>query len=267
MSKAQKTFNFDNNVKGWRIYKMKDVEKTVIARKGGPSAEQIKTSPAYQELRGNQSEFGAASALAKVLRMTLPKQMLDICESYVSGKLTAAFRQLAHEVEGAPGTRPILLSKYGKQLEGFNFNSKYHFADIFSPKIHAKASSERGKMLLHFSSYIPEEALTAPEGATHFRLYAHTVLLSDYENVEGTETHKAIHENWQGKFHTYESIMHPICKVPLEPMTAQLSILEYEYTPYRTGLILIIAIRFFKQQHNDFVDIADGNAMQIVKVY
>jgi hypothetical protein len=267
MSKAQKSFNLDSNTKGWRIYKLKDVEKTIVARKGGPSAEQIKTSPSYKELRGNQSEFGAASALAKSLRMTLPKPMQDICESYVSGKLTGAFRQLAQEHEGTPGTRPILLSKYGHKLEGFNFHNKFQFSEVFKPKIYAKASSDRGKMLLHFSSYIPEDTILAPKGATHFRLFAHTVLLSDYFNEEGTEIHRPVHQNWQGKFHTYESIMQPLCKIPLEPMTAQLSVLEYENIPFRTGLILIAAIRFYQQKNNDFVDIEKGNSMQILKVF
>ncbi len=267
MSKAEKSYSLDTNTKGWRIYKLRDVEKTIVARKGGPSAEQIKTSPAYKELRGNQSEFGAASALAKAIRVTLPTQMQDIGESYVSGKLTAAFKQLAHEEEGAPGTRPILLSKYGRMMEGFDFNSKYPFADVFQPKIHARGSSDRGKMLLHFSSYVPEESIMFPQGATHFRLFAHAVILSDYENEEGTDVHKALHESWQGKFHTYESMMQPICKVALEPMTAQLSVLEYESTPYNTGIFLIVAVRFYQQKSHDFVEMEKGNSMQILKVF
>ncbi len=265
--KLQNQIKTEDNLKGWRIYKLKGVEKTIIARKGGPTADQIKTSPAYKELRGNQSEFGAASALAKILRFSLPKYMLDISESYVSGKLTATLRQLAQKTEGAPGTRPLLLSRHGKVLEGFNFNSESTLSDVFTPKFYSKESSERGKLLLHFSSFTPDQDIFAPEGATHFRLFAHLVLLSDYVSLVGDDHHSPLHADWQGKFQSYEGQLQPLCKVTLEPLTTQLSVLEYEPTPAQTGMLLLVGICFYKQDGSDFNLMESGNALEINKVY
>lgn len=267
IAKIQHQINGEENLKGWRIYKLKGVDKTIVARKGGPTPDQIKNSPSYKELRGNQSEFGAASALAKVLRFSLPKYIIDISESYVSGKLTAALRQVAQKTDGTPGSRPLLLSRHGKALEGFNFNSESVFSDVFIPKFYSKESSSRGKLLLHFSSFVPDQDIMAPEGATHFRLFAHLVLLSDYVNLVGDEHHTPLHPEWQGKFQSYEGQLQPLCKISLEPLTTQLSVLEYESTPSQTGLMLLVGICFYSQKGNEFTIMSSGNALEISKVY
>ena len=44
--------------KGYRAYEIKGLDHTIIARKGGPTAHQIKFNKSYQELRNNQKEFG-----------------------------------------------------------------------------------------------------------------------------------------------------------------------------------------------------------------
>ena len=44
-----------------RVYKIKGVDKTIIARKGGPTSEEVKNGENYEELRNVQQEFAAAS--------------------------------------------------------------------------------------------------------------------------------------------------------------------------------------------------------------
>src|SRR5690606_12825908 len=122
MSSEINGLKIGGKLSGWRVYKIRGVEKTIIARKGGPSAAQIKLSPKYEKVRKYQQEFGAASILSKMVRKSLPPTLLANCESYVSGKLTARFRLLAENADGETGKRPIALSKNGYLLQGFEFN-------------------------------------------------------------------------------------------------------------------------------------------------
>ena len=99
------------------------MDQPIVARKGGPSADQVKNKSTYKELRNNQKEFGVASMMAKVLRNSLSEGLTEICETYVSGRLTAQFRNIAKYEEGPTGTRPMYLTKHGHNLSGFEFNT------------------------------------------------------------------------------------------------------------------------------------------------
>ena len=74
-SSSKRLTDYSGDVDNVRVYKIKGVDKTIIARKGGPSSEQVKNGENYAELRQNQQEFAAASNLAKALRHSLPKKM------------------------------------------------------------------------------------------------------------------------------------------------------------------------------------------------
>ncbi len=264
MSLSSQQVNVESNKPGWRVYKLKGVDKTIIARKGGPTAEQIKNSPNYKQLRGNQLEFGAASALAKSIRMALIPPLSDVCEAYVSAKLTARLRNLAKSEKGEAGTRSILLSQHGHLLEGFDFNVDYPFEAIFRNKIHAMQSSQKGKLIVHVPGYTPVDNLEFPENATHFKVYHQLCTLSDY--VFNEENIIPIHPDFEGKIAVVESRLQPIGKMPIEPMTTQLSIEVEELYPQEVGCVLVSAIRFFKQVSNEFQPLKEGHSMQITKV-
>jgi len=119
--------------KGYRKYKLKGIDRDIIAKKGGPTAKQIKTKASYKELRNNQKEFGVASMMAKTLRQSLSTGMSEICETYVSGKLTAQFRNLAKMEEGQTGTRPLFLSKHGHYSMGLNSTQRHHMKKSLGP--------------------------------------------------------------------------------------------------------------------------------------
>ena len=154
--------------KGYRRYKLKGIDREIIAKKGGPTARQIKTKASYKELRNNQKEFGVASMMAKTLRQSLSSGMSEICETYVSGKLTAQFRNLAKMEEGKTGTRPLFLSKHGHLLNGFEFNSKAPYEKIFGAKYFVKPGSQRGQVILHFPAFVPEKNIQESQRSFQF---------------------------------------------------------------------------------------------------
>ncbi|MFT6868466.1 MAG: hypothetical protein ACJA08_003320 [Cyclobacteriaceae bacterium] len=252
--------------KGYRAYRIKGVDHTIISRKGGPSAEQIKTEPNYQVVRDNQKEFGVASVMAKTLRDSLSVGMLEICESYVSGRLTAQFRNLAKYEEGETGRRPMYVSKHGHHLSGFDFNTIAPYEEIFGAKYFIKPGSEKGQVIIHFPAFIPDKIFVKPVEATNFKITARLVALSDYQYDTETETYRANNDELNGLFGSYESKMYPFLKIPVEPMTTMVSV-NYRNFPMDAALFLVMAISFYKYENGKFAHLAKDSAMNIKRVY
>lgn len=266
MKKEQNGLQISGKLSGWRVYKIKGVDKTIVARKGGPTAEQVKSSPQYEKVRKFQQEFGAASVLSKMVRRSLPETLMNKCESYVSGKLTARFRLLAEREEGETGKRPILLSKNGYLLQGFEFNSKVPLDSVLQTKFLAKTGSIRGQLILHTHSYVPQEALMPPEGAEYHKIFAHLMMLSDYVYSESEEEYQALYPKFHGHFTTLESDLLPIINISRDPTTTRLSLYEGESVPKETGLLLIKGVVFYKRVNGKIVEMDKGHALKITNV-
>ncbi len=249
-----------------RIYKLRGVDKTVIARKGGPSTTEVKQGENYANLRKNQQEFAVASNLAKALRNSLPKKMAKICEPYVSGKLTAKFRNLAQLGEGTKGKRPILLSENGHTLEGFDFNSNAPFKKTFPNNFMVMSGSNYGQLILHIPSFTPKDDLIAPDEASHYQLFTHLLLLSDFVYAKESKEYNACAPEVHTRTNTKENPIHPIINYPEESITQQLSVYNGETLPSDTRLLLILGVKFYKYTNRRYLDLFESSSMQIIKV-
>lgn len=251
---------------GYRAYRIKGVDKMIIAKKGGPSAEDIKNKPTYEELRNNQKEFAAASMMSKVLRDSLTDGMEEICETYVSGRLTAQFRNLAKYEEGESGTRPLYLSKHGHYLNGFEFNTTAPYEQIFETKYFIKPGSRKGQVILHFPAFVPENTLQKPEGASNFKIHARLIALSDYQFDNSDNAYFPTHQEFNGKYGTWNSPMLPILKIATEPMTAQVSLYQSDL-PQDMAFFLVMAVSFYKYEGGFFHHLNKQSGMTIKQVY
>ncbi|MEQ9305120.1 MAG: hypothetical protein RJQ14_14525 [Marinoscillum sp.] len=252
--------------KGYRAYKIKGVDHTIVAKKGGPSAEEVKTKPTYTELRNNQKEFGVASMMSKVLRDSLSEGLTEICETYVSGRLTAQFRNLAKYEEGPTGTRPLFLTKHGHNLSGFEFNTTAPYEEVFGAKYFLKTGSIRGQVILHFPAFVPEDTFKAPIGATNYKINARLVALSDYQYDMEEKVYRAANTEFHGKYGSYQSPMLPILKIPTEPMTAHVSV-DQMSVPENTALFLLMAVSFYHYENGKFIHLNKDSGMTIKQVY
>ena len=265
-STSKRITNYQPDIDNLRVYKINGVEKTIIARKGGPTSEEVKSGENYADLRKNQQEFAAASNLAKALRHSLPKKMAKICEPYVSGKLTAKFRNLAQLSDGDTGKRPILLSENGQTLEGFDFNSNAPFKETFPNNIMVMSGSNYGQLILHIPSFIPKQDLMAPDNSTHYQLFSHLLLLSDFTYTKESKEYNPCAPEVHARKNTRENPIHPIINYPEESTTQQLSVYNGEALPSDTKLLLILGVKFYRYDNLKYIDLPDNSSMQIIKV-
>jgi len=214
----------------------------------------------------NQKEFGIASVMAKALRSSLSPGMSAICESYVSGRLTAQFRNLAKQESGKLGTRPMCPSKHGHLLNGFEFNTNSPYDEIFGAKYFVKPGSRRGQVILHFPAFVPEDTFKKPKEATNFKINARLVAISDYQFDEESKEYIPLDRLCHGKYGSYESTMLPLLKIPTEPMTAQISVENIQDITEHTGLFLVMAVSFFHYESGKFQHLSKESGMQIRRV-
>ncbi|MFT5640436.1 MAG: hypothetical protein ACI9A7_000533 [Cyclobacteriaceae bacterium] len=251
----------------YHSYVTQNIDKIPSSKKGGASTDQTKQDPNSLKSRSSQKEFAMASMMAKSLRESLSPTMSEICESYVSGRLTAKFRNLTSLEDGQTGRRPMTLSKHGHLLNGFEFNSEHPYEQIFGANYFIKSGSRKGQVILHFPSFIPENTFARPDGATNFKIKARLVALSDFSFDINEDAYVAKNKDLHGKFGDFETTMLPLLKIPLEPMTAMIGIDYPEGIPEETACFLVMAISFYRYEVGKFNHLSKKSGMTIKRVY
>jgi len=206
------------------------------------------------------------SRLAQELKGSFSNRMANVCESYVTRRLKTKFRLIANSSKRVNGHSSVLLSKFGELLKGFEFNSKKPYHSVFNGKYFIKDGSNRGHIILHFPAFVPNQTLTSPKEATHFKLYNELIVLSDY-SFDKKKGYSALSKSIHGKKSEFCSSMLPIIKIPTGAITSQLSVNNGMGVPDDSGLLLVMGIHFYQYFEGKYKPLQKESALDIVKVY
>jgi len=223
------------------------VRGPIVRHKGGPSAHQIKTSPRFQRTRENNSEFGRASKACKLIRQVFKLQFDRVADHLMTGRLNKFLRKaiLADEIN-ARGSRNIMDGNIGL-LTNFEFNSQASLRNSFPVNFTSRLDRITGKMTIHIPSFNPATSLSAPSGATHFRLSS---TVGEFDFANGT-------------------INSASTEGPATAITSQ-SLPEMDLTSILTGttnpLVMSLGIRFFQMVDGQLIPLYNRryNALSIV---
>jgi hypothetical protein len=117
-------FAFTGKLDMLSAYRMRGVDKIVVRRKGGPSAEKIKTSPSFKNTRHTMSEFGGCSRHGSYVRMAM-HQIRRLSDYNFGSDINSIMRQVQlRDGTGEWGRRRITLSEHTRLLEGFSTTKK-----------------------------------------------------------------------------------------------------------------------------------------------
>lgn len=106
-----------------RHFKIKGTEGYFAGLKGGPSADQIATDPAFRRTRENMNEFGGSAIAARSFRTSISNLIRNNGDSQVTGRLTGVMKKInIEDGSEARGRRAILVTVAPQYLEGFEFN-------------------------------------------------------------------------------------------------------------------------------------------------
>ena len=83
-------------------------------------------------------------------------------------------------------------------------------------------------MILHFPAFVPSRETKAPEGATNFKICARLIALSDFSFDNSAKAYRQLNKEYHGRYASFDSGMLPILKMPVDPITTQLSLDQKE---------------------------------------
>ena len=181
MAKVSLTFPLTNSIGDYSIYQMEGVNKLILRAKGGPSKEQIANDPQFERFRKCQSEFSGAGK-ASGLIMNTTKALNSLADHAYCGMLSKVCKIIQkQETDAEPGKRPILFSKYGKFLEGMNFNERKVIDTVLKQLPRYTILRDEHKATVYFSELFPGVNLFNPWNYPVYRFIITLGVLQDME--------------------------------------------------------------------------------------
>lgn len=141
----------------------------------GHSKERIAEDPSFERTRENNTEFGLASSLAKLLKVSL-KQALErsyelFNDASLANRLTKRMSQvLKADAVNARGKRTVL-SENLFLFTGFSVNSQAALKDVFYIPIVPKWLMEEQLIRLSLPSFYPSTVMDFPKETAKFQFH------------------------------------------------------------------------------------------------
>ncbi len=160
MAKAALNFPFSGSLGCYSCYSMRGVNKLILRSKGGPSKEQIASGKQFETTRKNMSEFGGCGMAGGKIGLAVD-HLKEVADYNFTGKLNSICKVMQTMelenlgVQGHLGKTPVLISKYGKILDGFNVNQNNPFDTIVNNSPTFDIVRNELKATLQFPDLIP----------------------------------------------------------------------------------------------------------------
>lgn len=130
MAKITEGLPLTGNLGMLSAFKMRGVDGIVVRRKGGPTKEQVKTSPRYERLRENNREWEGCSKGAAHIKLTL-SGITHLADHNLSSHFTGVgMKARLADLLSDRGKRNILFSRTRHMLEGYELNRKVLFNSV-----------------------------------------------------------------------------------------------------------------------------------------
>lgn len=248
----------DLNIKG-RIgditfYKRGD--KTIIRLNEGISRHQIKNMPNMINNRLNRREFVACSKTASAIYTGFNKLLIEISLKYRTTKnnLVSLLRRVQQDLSYLPlGTRTIQISSV---LFDYSF-SQILFNTIARMTILTNATAT--DVNIQVPKFNPNLLITAPTGATHYRLIFSIELMQHV-------TFNPVTKNYNRPVFNHKETKYGIYQELLPPITVEEFIFFYNCVG-DCNIILAVGIAFYTESGGVFTNLYTDNGAKILDVF
>lgn len=142
----------------------------LVRKKSGVSRRRIMSDPAYARTRKNITEFARGAGATKLIRRAFYSLIHTAADNRVTSRLTSAIMKVIKSDAINPSGERNVADGDITLLEGFGFNKNASLEKAFSAPFIATFDRPRGKMKVTVPEFSPGDKISAPEGATHFRL-------------------------------------------------------------------------------------------------
>jgi hypothetical protein len=248
MAKQRGIIKLEGTIAGVTFYKSAD---GYLAKEASTiSAERIATDAAFERTRENNAEFGRAGKAANLVRTAFRGQLLRVKDSRMFSRLASEMMKVIKaDATSVRGMRNVIDGEV-ELLQGFDFNGNSRLASTLYAPYEATINRATGQFTTNLAAFVPAQLISAPIGATHFRINS---LAAEIDFANGSFT-----------VDTKETIILPLDNMP----TAAIS-LENTLTPASVHpLFLALGVEFLQEVNSEFYQLKNGgyNSLGLVKV-
>lgn len=144
----------------------------LMKEKSGVSGDRIKSDPAFKNTRRNGKEFGTGCKAGKVFRTAFMDEITIAADNRVISRISKSMVAIAKsDSVSVFGERRVENGNI-KMLEGLEFNLAAPFSAAFKKELTYVIDRVTGEATINIPDFIPENTIAAPDGVTHYRLFA-----------------------------------------------------------------------------------------------
>jgi hypothetical protein len=157
--------------------------------KTGVDRKKILNGERYDNTRRSMAEFGRAGQASKIVRLAFVGLVKKAADRHSVSRLTRAMMDvIKSDPKNDKGDRNILDGNV-ELLTGFEFNQNAELGTTVYAPFTTKVDRDAGELTISFASFIPSSKISAPKGATHFRIVSGGAEI-DFEKTEQVATLK-----------------------------------------------------------------------------
>lgn len=227
----------------------------------------IETDPAFERTRENMGEFGASASVGKALRLGLAGIGRSFNDRYYISRLVKIMKEINARGPGLRGQRAFEIVANSDLLVGFELNSSAVLASIFNAPYTIVSNVQRNEATLTVPDFNTSVYITAPEGATHFRIVCAIAALSDYTYNTSTGVYEPTDPDENSLGDVIASIETPLGGNSGGIITLTPQLPGGPTLAATVGLIACIGIEFLQQVNAQYYLLGAGNGMRLVQVF
>lgn len=265
MAKNKSFIKLEGTLDGLTFYE-KDGQ-SFVKTKSSVSKKRILSDPAYKRTRENMREFGGAAKAGKAVRSAFNSIAKIMGDSNLSGRLTGVMKQVNRNSAGIRGEREIDLVSHSALLEGFEFNQVDPLSAQFFPSYGVPTlNANRDVISWVVPDFDTDSFVSAPEGATHFRLLLAGGLVSNYEFVSALDQYEPTDEEENAFGLVAKSADIPLVGMVGSDITLSVDLGLGAAVSSTVSTVAGIGIIFYQEINGQLYELAQGNALRIALV-
>ena len=248
MGRQDSLIQLTGSIGNLSFYKSQD--GYLARKKTGVSGSRVKSDAAFARTRENIAEFSRAGQATRLVRTAFRSLLKSASDNRVTSRLVRGMMKVIQaDAVNLRGQRNVIDGE-AVLLEGFEFNSNGTLLKTFYAPFTASIDRTTGTMIVDIPTFTPGDMISAPEGATHFRLKSSGAAI----DFEGNTYSIAMSE----------SADLPISQEAQGPLQLSQTVAPGSVNP----LFLILGVEFLQLVNGAQYPLKNGafNAMAIVKV-
>ncbi len=238
--------------------------KSLVRTTGGVTKKRIETDPAFKRTRENMAEFGGSAKIGKSFRMGFVSVINSMGGTNVVGRITGVMKRINAVGPGLRGQRVFEILNNKELLEGFEFNLNSPLDAVFyAPYSAPVLDANRSVSTWSIPDFDTTNYITAPEGASHFKLLLVTNVLSDFSYNTDLKTYEPVNSTKNEANGVALSAAIPLGGMVGAPITLSIDLGFTAALPTSVGVINSIGIIFYQEINSNLYELASDNAMRV----